>query len=327
MSRAPNTSVSLLSNKHELQTTVDLPIDYVEAARVANEAFDQPDEFSAAHMQWLYESCFSEGASLVSLRSGDEKVGQLAIVRQSIVEAGAIQPAAQLVDLLILKPYRSRQALVSLYQAVEDQCRAANLRYAIGMPNDKAIAVNEHFFGLRSHLLLDIRAGLSLPFRSSAATIDERYTQERRSFYRELFQKYQPPLTEQGVYWTADRLCARLENPKFSYGIHATNNVLLVSSARARRGIPYTLLCAFFTQHGAAVDMQDINTVTRAACGLWRRPLFVYPGIHRALTHLPGRSLPRWLRPSTMLVQVRDFAQSTPSLTFDRFQALDFDFG
>lgn len=327
MSQAPNTSELSPSDEHELKVTIDSPIDYVEATRVANEAFERPNEFSAAHMKWLYESCFSEGASLVSLRSGEEKVGQFAIVRQSVVEAGAIRSAAQLVDLLILKPYRSRRALATLYQAVEDQCRAANLRYAIGMPNDKAIAVNEHFFGLRPHLWLDIRAGLAVPFKSSAPQVDEHFSAGRRDFYHELFQKYQPPLSEQGIYWTADRLFTRLENPKFTYGIHATRNVLLISSARARRGVPYTLLCAFFMQRAADVSRQEITTVTRAACRLWRRPLFIYPGIHRALTYLPGRTLPKWLRPSTMLVQLRDFEQSTPSLKFDRFQALDFDFG
>ncbi|MDQ8728703.1 GNAT family N-acetyltransferase [Bradyrhizobium sp. LHD-71] len=305
---------------------VDAPVDYAETARIGNEAFSAEDVFTPDHMRWLYEQCFSEGATVVSLRTAQQKVGQFVIVRQEIVADGVPQPAAQLVDLFVLKAFRSRQTLASLYDAVADQCRTQHIRFAIGMPNEKAIAANDHFFGLKPHLWLDIRAGLALRGPPSTLTINERFSKDRAATWVNALHPYLPPLSEQGVFWTADSLCTRLTNPRFSYGIHATNDLLLISSPRERRGVPYTLLCGFFPRAGAHISRADVQAVTRAACRVWQRPLFVYPGIHRRMPDLPGWRLPRRLRPSTMLVQLRDFSPEMPPLVFDRYQPLDSDF-
>jgi hypothetical protein len=59
---------------------------------------------------------------------------------------------------------------------------------------------------------------------------------------------------------------------------------------------------------------------------MWREPLFVYPGVNAAIKHLPGWHIPYRFRPSTMLVQLRDFRPDKPPIRFDRYQPLDFDF-
>ena len=101
---------------------------------------------------------------------------------------------------------------------------------------------------------------------------------------------YETPDEENGVPWSADGLCVRLSNPKFRYGLHAVENLLLVSSPRVRRGTPYTLHCGYFIRRGAQVRRRDIVAVTRAASRLWRHPLFVYPGLHTAMPQLPWRA-------------------------------------
>jgi hypothetical protein len=64
----------------------------------------------------------------------------------------------------------------------------------------------------------------------------------------------------------------------------------------------------------------------RASCHLWKRPLFVYVGFNNAIAAIPGFSLPPWLRPSPMLLQLRDFQPEKPEPHLDRYQSLDFDF-
>lgn len=311
-----------------LVARVETAIDYVETARLANEAFDDPSAFNAPHMQWLYERCFSEGSTMISLYDGTRKVGQFAMVRQTVTAGGGrAEQAAQLVDLFVLKPFRSRAALAALYGEVERQCRAQGIRFAIGMPNAGAIAVNEHFLKLQPHRWLGIHAGVSVmrPV-SPSLVIDERFAANNIDLYRAWLAPYMPANSESGIRWTADTFCERLNNPRFPYALHAVENLLLVSSQRVRRRTSYVLLCGYFARQGATVRQRDVHAVTRAACNVWRRPLFIYPGFNDALPAPPGWRLPQRLRPSTMLIQLRDFHPDRSPLQLTRYQPLDFDF-
>lgn len=308
-------------------TQVDEPVDYSETADVANQAFAEPGKFVPSTVQWMYEKCFSLGATVVSLRANGDKIGQFVIIRQKIAHDGRIVDAAQLVDLLVLPEYRSRHTLAALYRAVEQRCISEGIRYIVGMPNQKAISANEHFIGLKPFLWLDIRMGLAIPHVSSRLRFNQRHGDGSADELRALFEPYMPPVTEDGIVWTAPSLVSRLNRPGFRYGIHATNDVLLISSPRIRKGVPYTLLCAFFPRDNAAPSRADIKAVTAAACATWRRPLFVFPGIHKGIAGGPGWRVPQSLRPSTMLVQMREFGRDKPAFAFHRYQSLDFDFG
>jgi hypothetical protein len=59
---------------------------------------------------------------------------------------------------------------------------------------------------------------------------------------------------------------------------------------------------------------------------MWRRPLFVCAGLNNALAAMPGLPIPQRLRPSLMLMQLRDFAPEESKVAFDRYELIDFDF-
>lgn len=313
--------------KIEFTTQIDEPVDYSETADVANAAFAQPGKFDPSTIQWLYEKCFSLGATVVSLRANGEKVGQFVIIRQKIAHNGQVIDAAQLVDLFVLSQFRSRSSLTALYRAVEQRCISEGIRYIVGMPNQKAISANEYFIGLKPFLWLDIRMGLSIPHVPRHLRFNGEFVSGQGDELVSLLRSYMPPITEDGIVWTEQSLISRLNRPGFRYGIHATDDVLLISSPRQRKSVPYTLLCAFFPRDGVIPSPADIRAVTSAACATWRRPLFVFPGIHKSIVNGPGWRLPQWLRPSTMLVQMREFDRDTPAFEFHRYQSLDFDFG
>jgi GNAT superfamily N-acetyltransferase len=315
-----------MSRFYELTAQADEHVDYEEVARLANEAFPEGG-FTADHLRWLYERCFSQGSTVVSLRSGGKKVGQFVMLRQTVRVDGAREPACQLVDLFVLKAYRSRDALAKLYDEVARQCERQGIRFAIGMPNERAIAANEFFFDLKPHLWVDIRAGFALPgLISPRLLIDAQYDSNPSKDFTRWLQAYEPLPNENGVVWEAAGICERLNNSTFRYGIHAVENLLLISSPRTRRGVPYTLYCGFFVRRGASIAPKDMRAVVRAAAHAWKRPLFVYPGVYLGLPGLPGWRLPRAIRPSTMLIQLRDFHSDKPPLRWDRYQSIDFDF-
>jgi hypothetical protein len=194
------------------------------------------------------------------------------------------------------------------------------------MPNDKARPVNAFFLKLEPCLTLPIRAGLSLlPPLTSRIKISGRLDALPPSEAVALFSVFDTAASENGLSWDGDHLYHRLGGPGSDFGIHATKDLLLISSPRTRRGIDYTLLCGFFARSRASVPSGDVRSLVRAACRLWRRPVFVYVGVNHAIPSMPGLELPQRLRPSQMHLQLRDF-QAGPAIKLDRFQLIDFDF-
>jgi hypothetical protein len=309
-----------------ITASCDETVDYEEAARVATEAFGSSNfVFYPDQIQWFYERCFSLGTTVVTLRDGSRKIGHFAMVRQPVTMYGALEPAAQLVDLFILKEFRSRDCLRQLYREVERQCIAQKIRFALGMPNAKALPVNAYFFKMRPFLWLPIRMGLAAPFRSPALIFSGPFglmTKEEAA----LFTIYRTSEDQNGIKWDEDNLHQRLCGPRTSFGIHATQDLLLIASARTTRCVKYTLLCGFLVRSFAHVESGNVGVLVRAACHLSKRPLFIYAGLNNALPVNPGFLLPRWLRPSPMLLQLRDFQPERPEPSFDRYQLIDFDF-
>jgi hypothetical protein len=248
------------------------------------------------------------------------------LVRQSLVVDGTEQSAAQFVDLFVLEKYRSQGSLRKIYDEIERQCRAGHIRYLLAMPNAKARPVNQFFAKLEPFATLPIRAGLSLlPPASSRLKFSGPLEALERSAALNLFAGFATPASENGLKWDAEHLHGRLAGPGAGFGIHATDELLLISSPQTRRGVSYTLLCAFFARPATALSRGDARNLVRAACRLWRRPVFIYAGINKAVPAMPGVALPDRLRPSPMLLQLRDFEAAAP-FALDRFQLIDFDF-
>jgi hypothetical protein len=62
----------------------------------------------------------------------------------------------------VLQAYRSAPLLRQLYREVERICAERSIRYALALPNDKSVLLNERFLKLWPLLWLPVRAGVSL---------------------------------------------------------------------------------------------------------------------------------------------------------------------
>ncbi len=308
-----------------LEIRREAAVDVDETAALAAEGFGVPaGTFKPEVLRWLYGRAFSDGTTVLAAHAGDRKVGHIALVHQTIALAGRTEPAVALVDLFILKAYRSRAAIAALYGAVEALCVERGIRFIVAVPNGNAAGVNVRHLQLAEAARLDIRAGLSglpLPWRRvTSHRVADLDAEEARGILSPYC-----GAPGAGLLWTSDRLWARLAKPGAGYALHAGRDVLLVSAPRSDRRASHTLLCALLARPGSAPRRRDVAAVVSAACRLHRRPLFVYAGINDALP-LPGLLLPARLRPSPMILQLRDFDPAAPPLVFSRFEPLDFDF-
>jgi hypothetical protein len=302
-------------------------VDYEITARIATEAFGSKDVvFSAARMQWLYERSFGQGSTIVSVFDEGVKVGQMVLVHQKVCSGGEPGSATQLVDLFILQAYRSPQLVRRIYKEVERLCQAANIRFILAVPNENATLLNARFLKLSRLLRLPIRAGIGFWWpRGSALRYSGHFKSMTKDDAIDLLSAFSTPATENGLQWDAETLFERLGDPTCDYAVHATADLLLISSSRKTAGVRYALLCAFFVRSQARVTSSEVHVLIRAACRLWKHALFVYVGVNNGLPSLPGMVVPARLRPP-MLVQLRDFNTDELNLRFDRFQLIDSDF-
>lgn len=309
-----------------LEIALEPVLDYAETAALATEGFGAaPGTFEPARLRWLYERAFSGGTTVLAARIGARKVGQIALLHQSVAVAGRDERAVALIDLFLLKEFRSRAAMAALYGAVEAFCVAEGVRFIVAVPNGKAAGVNVRHLKLAEAARLDIRVGLSgwpvLGPRVASHRVADLDPGRGRAMLA-------PFCGHPGscLLWTPDRLWDRLGRPDGGYALHLGRDVLLVSAPRSGRRAAHTLLCALFPRAGSSPGRRDVAAAVSAACRLHRRPLFVYAGRNDALAS-PGWLLPARLRPSPMVLQMRDFAPDRPAPSLSRFEPLDFDFG
>ena len=312
-------------------------VDYETTARIATEAFGSKQVvFSAERMKWLYEDSFGQGSTILSAFDDGVKVGQMVLVHQKVCLGGQTVTATQLVDLFVLQAYRSPQLVRRIYKEVERVCLAQNIRFILGLPNENARLLNARFLKLSPLFWLQIRAGVGLgwlgwgwlglrwPSRSRL-----KYSGRFKSMTKQdainLLSGFNTPAAESGLQWDGEILFDRLNDPTCDYAVHATDDLLLISSSRKTRGVRYALLCGFFVRSQAKVTSKTVRELIGAACRLWKHPFFVYAGVNSSLPALPGHVLPARLRPP-MLVQLRDFNTDEPDVRFDRFQLIDSDF-
>lgn len=302
-------------------------VDFESTARIATEAFGSKDVmFSASRMKWLYERGFGQGSTVLAAYDDGKKVGQIVLLHQKVYLDGEAVLATQLIDLFILQAHRSPVLVRRIYKEVERLCEANHIRVILALPNENSAALNARFLKLRPFLSLPARVGVSLGWpRSTRLQFSGPLKAMQRDEAIERLSGFVTPLTENGPHWDATTLFDRISDPTCDYAVHATADLLLISSSRKTRGISHALLCGFFARSGATVAANDINTLIRAACHLWKHRVFVYAGLNRSLPYLPGFALPERLRPP-ILVQLRDSASAEAAPQFDRFQLTDSDF-
>jgi hypothetical protein len=196
----------------------------------------------------------------------------MVLPHQKVCSGGEAGAATQLVDLFILQAYRSPQLVRRIYKEVERLCLALNIRFILALPNENATLLNARFLKLSPLLWLQIRAGFGWPGRSKLA-YSGLFKSMTKNDAIDLLSGFSTPTTENGLHWDGEILFDRLSDPTCDYAVHATADLLLISSSRKTKGIRYALLCW-------------LHPSRRPRCGLLRmRSLMVRSASSRVSNH------------------------------------------
>lgn len=195
------------------------------------------------------------------------------------------------------------------------------------MPNAKALGVNAHFFNLRPCLTLPISLGVCLFPRPAQDGLSLRFDPRDPDRFLPLLAQFGSAAGDNGLFWDETRLFERLSRPAHDYGLHVAGDLLLISSCQETRGIRHTLLCGFPVRPGRRTSQKELDEAVRAACLMWGRRLYIYVGTNDKLPKFPGLRIPEKIRPSPMLLQLRDFRpDQQPPFRLDRYELIDFDY-
>ena len=249
----------------DLTVRPEAHLDFRQTARLANEAFGALNQaFTAERMEWLYRRAFSHGTLVLGLFAGARKVGQVGLLGQILQVGDRSEPAVALVDLFIHPDFRSRDAIATLYGHAEAVCRERGVRFVVAVPNGKAVGVNRKFLGLDTAATLAFRAGIAIPPPSPWVLVPSFGVAARALRAAALLDRFAQE-SGGGLRWSSKGLWERLQDPAGRFALHVTQNLMLVTAAKERHGVPVVLHCAFLPAAGATVGGAEVRAVTAAA--------------------------------------------------------------
>ena len=220
-------------------------------------SFRLPKEvvFSAERMRWLYERGFGHGSNIVAVFDGDVKVGQMVLMHQRVCSGGETSAATQArrslysagLPLAAIGPPHLQGGRAPVPGAeyplhprtAERERDAAECTF----PQARSPALVADPRGRRILVAKPFNAEIFRPLQ-----IDDEGKCDR--FYFRALTHRQP---ENGLHWDANILFDRLSDPTCDYAVHATADLLLISSSRKTGGVRYALLCGFFVRSQAKV--------------------------------------------------------------------------
>lgn len=125
--------------------------------------------------------------------------------------------------------------------------------------------------------------------------------------------------------WSPELLAWRLRAPHARYALHASSDVVIVTTAVRHAGVPVCVVVKTFRRLGSRKEFA--NEVVARACRFHRAPAAIYAGFSNVV-RLVGVPLPNRFKPAPLNLIVRSLRPgflNEQEFEFDRFEFFDFD--
>ncbi len=204
---------------------------------------------------------------------------------------------------------------------------AGELGGFIGVANENSVSPDVNTLGTKLIGFLPARLVLPTRFRTAHGAswvADEDFLASRK--FAVLFGDADDVPAVNWVHcWPLDVMRWRLRWPQNIYVVHATNDLVAVSTLGVKRGARVAVICKLLPRRGRSGPL-DPATIISAACWYHRAPVALYVGWN---AHVPVRGFrlkQEWLPSPLALVFLANSEKvDQESFTFDTFELLDFD--
>lgn len=281
---------------------LDRPSDLADSARLLFDVFHAPQFRDSRYLDWYYRQ--NPLGPAIETEYADEQglLGHMAGIPHIYHSRSGELPAMFPLDIAVHERARGQGVMAKMtaacYAETERRWGSALLT---GMPNENST----HYYTTKG----GFRLVTPMPVKICPSV----WPELRRVETRRITATYLAGSEFEALYATLDVepqdgwcekytlpvLRWRLSRPDTDYRIHASEEVVIVTSSDRRHGIPFTVVLKTFRRRNAASARPSANGVIAAACRERRTPLAVYSGFS-GRTRVYGAPLPERLKPSPL---------------------------
>jgi hypothetical protein len=278
-----------------------------------------------AYIQWLYDE--SPYGPAVQRNADDEgqRVAHYGMIPQRYRGPDGVVPAGFSLNAVVKTGAQRKGWFRQLGPEVYEGAREAGWQFATGVCNEKSIGTVIKYLGWKTPGPLPVRVcPPSLLSRGvESHTVDD-------AFFLGPFDRLASGLDDAPVRtwtnsYTPEYLRWRLATPHASYAVHASDELVGVSTVDKRFGVRAAAILKLLPRDGRSGPLPG-DAIVAAACRFHRAPYAVYAGFN-AHVKVRGIQPPRRLQPSPLHLILRSLSDEIDqdSLAVDTFEFLDMD--
>jgi hypothetical protein len=279
-----------------------------------------------AFLHWLYDE--DPYGPAIQRAADDEgvRVAHYAMIPQRYRSAEGVVPAAFSLNAVVRSGTQRQGWFRKLGLEIYEEAATAGWQFAVGVCNEKSIGAVVKYMGWKTPGPLPVRLCPPTRLRTNVESfaVDATFL-DSADFARLAADLDTVPVT----HWTnthpPDYLRWRLACPSTRFAVHASPDLLAISTRDKRYGVPAAAILKLLPRAGASLPLRADEVVT-AACRFHRAPYAVYAGFN-AHVKVRGIQPPRRLQPSPLHLILRGLAPDFDheGLTLDTFEFLDMD--
>jgi hypothetical protein len=285
-----------------------------------------PRFVDAEYLRWLYCGNPHGEAIQRGVDADGVRIGHYAVVPQEYRNADGPTPNVFSLNAVVRSGTQRKGLFTEMGLSIYDEAAERGRSFAIGVCNEKSIGAVVKYMGWRNAGPLPVR--LCAPLGTGRGVehhpVDDAFL-AGAEFARIADELDAHPAVDWTNRYTPTYLRWRLACPQTSYVLHASPDLVAVSTRTKRFGIPAAVILKLLPRRGARLPI-PARPMVAAVCRYHRAPYAVYAGWN---AHVPVRGVqpPRRLQPSPLYLILRTLAAPVDqdTLRLDTYEFLDMD--
>lgn len=301
--------------------------DLAATTELLNAELPDPRLVDTRYLHWLYEENPYGEAFQRSVDVDGRRVSHYACIPQVYRDAEEATPCAFSLNAVTRSGTQRQGNFVNTGLQIYADAAEAGRRFIIGVGNEKSAIAGVKHMGWKMVGPLPVKV---CPIPGLGGGDVEHHRVDRDFLESDAFGRIvdgleQVPAENWTNHLTPEYLRWRLASPHTSYCVHATDELVAVSTRDRRFGLPVAVVLKLAPRGGRSGPL-DARRLVASICRFHRAPSAAYAGWNKHV-RMPGFRPPRRLQPAPLIMVLRrladDFDQE--ALELDTFELLDMD--
>lgn len=308
----------------------DLPTkDWSDTSALLHKVFSDERFADRSYLNWHYNENPVGTSIAVDLRDEHGSLfGHGAALPQEFRDGERTTRFVQIVNIAVLPGRRGENVFAHEVLNHIPYVLEQGVTAGFGVTNESSTTPGVSLDGLGATLVCQLPVKVLLPSPIWRRGVDSYEVTEEflesKTFVELATGLDQHPASDWTQRWSIDQLRWRLSRPNSNYMLHATNNVVAVTTRATAKGVPIAMVLKMLPRHGSRGPLPAEAIVTEA-CHRHRALAAMYVGFN---AHLPmrGVTVPRRILPRPLNLLFLNLTDIDPeTFRFDTFELLDFD--